>query len=55
MPADEGKNTFVSPVLRTLAVAAAPLLFGFVSDELATGPRAATKRLGCQASGPGLN
>jgi predicted MFS family arabinose efflux permease len=49
-----GRAEAIRTVLRTLAVAAAPLLFGFVSDELATGPRAAAKGLGYHASGPGL-
>lgn len=41
-------------MLRTLAVAAAPLLFGVVSDALSSGPRSATKGIAYHASGPGL-
>jgi MFS family permease len=49
-----GRAEAIRTVLRTLAVAAAPLLFGIVSDELASGPRSSTKGLGYHASGPGL-
>jgi predicted MFS family arabinose efflux permease len=49
-----GRAEAVRTVLRTLAVAAAPLVFGLVSDELASGPRSTTKGLGYHASGPGL-
>lgn len=49
-----GRAESIRTVLRTLAVAAAPLLFGFLSDELATGPRTTTKGFGYHASGPGL-
>lgn len=49
-----GRAESIRTVLRTLAMASAPLLFGFVSDELATGGRTATKSFGYQASGPGL-
>lgn len=49
-----GRAESVRTVLRTLAVAAAPLLFGFVSDELSSGQRTATKGIAYHASGPGL-
>jgi sugar phosphate permease len=49
-----GRAEAVRTVLRTLAVAAAPLLFGAISDQLSNGPRSSTKGLGYQASGPGL-
>lgn len=49
-----GRAESVRTVLRTLAVAAAPLLFGFVSDELASGQRTSTKGIAYHASGPGL-
>lgn len=49
-----GRAESVRTVLRTLAVAAAPLLFGFVSDELSSGQRTTTKGIAYQASGPGL-
>jgi MFS family permease len=50
-----GRAESVRTVIRTLAVAAAPLAFGWVSDELATGPRTTTRGLGYHASGPGLD
>jgi MFS family permease len=49
-----GRAEAIRTVLRTLLVAAAPLVFGFVSDELSSGPRATTKGYGYHASGPGL-
>ena len=49
-----GRAESVRTVLRTLAVAAAPLLFGFVSDELSTGRHTTTKGIAYHASGPGL-
>jgi predicted MFS family arabinose efflux permease len=49
-----GRAEAVRTVLRTLAVAAAPLLFGVLSDQLANGPRSATKGIAYHASGPGL-
>jgi hypothetical protein len=49
-----GRAEAVRTVLRTLAVAASPLLFGFVADALASGTRATTKGFGYHASGPGL-
>lgn len=49
-----GRAESVRTVLRTLAVAAAPLLFGFVSDELSSGQRTSTKGIAYQASGPSL-
>jgi MFS family permease len=49
-----GRAEAIRTVLRTLAIAAAPLVFGFVSDELSSGPRTTTKGLGYHASGPGL-
>lgn len=49
-----GRAESVRTVLRTLAVAAAPLLFGFVSDQLSSGQRTATKGIAYHASGPGL-
>ncbi|MGH2902223.1 MAG: MFS transporter [Solirubrobacteraceae bacterium] len=49
-----GRAEAIRNMLRTLAVAAAPLLFGFLSDALATSHHTATKGLGYQASGPGL-
>lgn len=41
-------------MIQTLAVATAPLLFGFTSDQLAPGPRATTPGLSYHASGTGL-
>ena len=49
-----GRAEAIRTVLRTLAVAAAPLMFGFVSDELSSGPRTTTREFGYHASGPGL-
>lgn len=49
-----GRAEAIRTVLRTLAVAAAPLLFGVVSDALSSGPRSATKGIAYHASGPGL-
>jgi MFS family permease len=49
-----GRAEAIRTLPRALAVAAAPLLFGFASDQLASGPRAASKGLDYQASGPGL-
>jgi predicted MFS family arabinose efflux permease len=49
-----GRAEAIRTVLRTLAVAAAPLMFGFVSDELSSGPRATTREFAYHANGPGL-
>ncbi len=49
-----GRAEAVRTVMRTLAVAAAPLLFGVISDQLGSGPRSSTKGLGYQASASGL-
>jgi len=49
-----GRAEAVRTVLRTLAVAASPLLFGLISDALANGPRSSTKGLGYHASAHGL-
>lgn len=49
-----GRAEAIRTVLRTLAVASSPLLFGWVSDQLATGSRSSTKGLGYHASTVGL-
>jgi len=49
-----GRAEAIRNTLRTLAVAAAPLLFGFLSDNLARGPSSATRGLGYQANAAGL-
>lgn len=49
-----GRAEATRTVLRTLAVAAAPLLFGVISDQLASGPRSTTSGVAYHASGPGL-
>jgi hypothetical protein len=49
-----GRAEAIRTVLRTLAVAAAPMVFGLVSDALAPGPRETTRGIGYHASGPGL-
>lgn len=49
-----GRAEAVRTVLRTLAIAAAPLLFGVLSDQLSRGTLAATKGFGYHASAPGL-
>jgi MFS family permease len=49
-----GRAEAIRTVLRTLAVAAAPLVFGVLSDQLASGARTTTKGFGYHASGPGL-
>ena len=49
-----GRAEAVRTVLRSLAVATAPLMFGVLSDALASGARSTTKGFGYHASGPGL-
>ena len=49
-----GRAESVRTVLRTLCIAIAPLVFGFLSDELAQGPRTATKGIAYTVSAPGL-
>jgi len=49
-----GRAESIRTTLRTLAVAASPLVFGLVSDELGSGPRATTREIGYHASGAGL-
>jgi MFS family permease len=49
-----GRAEAIRSMVRTLAIAAAPLLFGFLSDELSPGSRATTRGLGYHASGAGL-
>ena len=51
-----GRAEAVRTMLRTLAVALAPLLFGFLSDQLGSGSgsSSATKGIGYQASSAGL-
>jgi MFS family permease len=49
-----GRAESIRTVLRTLAVALAPLAFGFVSDALSGGHRTTTRGIGYHASGPGL-
>jgi MFS family permease len=55
MPARlRGRAEAVRTTLRTLAVAIAPLAFGFVSDQLASGPRTSTKGIAYSVSATGL-
>lgn len=49
-----GRAEAVRTVLRTAAVAMAPLLFGFISDQLARGRQTSTSGVAYQANGPGL-
>ncbi len=49
-----GRAEAVRTVLRTAAVAMAPLLFGVISDQLARGPQTSTSGVAYQANGPGL-
>lgn len=49
-----GRAESVRTALRTLAVSAAPLAFGFVSDQLGGGPRSLTKGIAYSVSATGL-
>lgn len=49
-----GRAESIRTVLRTLAVASAPLLFGLLSDQIGSGPATPTKGLGYHASAVGL-